>query len=95
MNYKKYINLGNQIGGIDSDFTMFTSCIGKTPKPSPVRIRTRKELIDYLKSKNSINEQEGLILNRQLEIIEEYIKYGERIKPPLNFLKNFDEYLLR
>jgi len=92
---KKYLNLKNQLGGIDSDFTIYKSCIGKSPKPSLIRIRTRTELIDYLKSKNSINEAEGNMLDKQLEIIQQYVKYGERIKPPHNFLQNNDEVILR
>jgi len=95
MTSKKYLNLKNQIGGIDSDFIMFKSCIGNKPNPSSVKIRTRAELIDFLKSKNSINETEAKKLNRQLEIIQDYIQYGERRNPPQNFLQDFNEIILR
>jgi preprotein translocase subunit SecA len=92
---EKYLHLKNQLGGIDSDFTMFTSCIGKPSKPSSVKIRTRTELIDFLKSKKSISDIEAKILDRQLEIIKDYIQYGERRNPYPNFLQNYDEIILR
>jgi len=72
-----------QLGGVDTDFRYFESCIGK-PKvkneSSKIKIRTRSELLQFLKDKESLIDVELQLLNMQLSIIDEYIRSGERIK---------------
>ena len=96
----KLIKYQNKIGGkIDPDFILFKSCIGKPRNinNSPnIKIRSREELIQYLKDKKSITVMEGLMLIEQLKIIDTYINEGERkIMLSDSRLKTFDELILR
>ena len=95
----KLIKYQNKIGGkIDPDFILFKSCIGKPRNinNSPnIKIRSREELIQYLKDKKSITVMEGLMLIEQLKIIDTYINEGERkIMLSDSRLKTFDELIL-
>lgn len=101
----KYLNKINQLGGeIYSDFKMFESCIGKVriASDSPtIKIRSRKELLQYLIDKKSIGDIEAKLINEQLRVIDEYIKDGERTVNQVKInqfdprLGSFDEIILR
>ena len=95
--------LYNQYGGIiNQDFKYFESCIGnKKPinNSSSIKIRSRKELIDYCINNKSLTSLEADLLNSQLSIIDDYIMKGERVIKGIsispNELKDLDEIILR
>jgi len=99
----KYFQIIDQLGGeINKDFKYFESCIGvKKPDSNlpSIKIRSRDDLINFCLDNKSINRLEADFLNYQLSVIDEYIKYGERIKHGRSInpetLNSLDEIILR